>query len=293
MKMKEPRVLQRTLHSTGISVQVNTSGAELVSLKNADGLEYIWQAGEKWPRYTPLMFPVIGRTVDDTILHNGCEYPMTQHGFARDHEFDILEATDSTLKLQLRENSETLSLYPFPFQLTTTFRAEGSSVHVTHDFINTGTTAMPASLGWHPAFIWPGHQHTAASLQFECDEGPTIRRLDPLKVLLLPDIAVSPVQNRTLTLHEDTFSHGALCFLNLNSRSVVFTSEGGLKLTLSFPEFQHLTVWKAAGADMLCLEPWYGTPSPQDFRGELVDKPHQFHLAPGMQRSFSYSVTVD
>jgi len=265
----------------------------MVSLKNADGVENIWQAGAEWPRHSPLMFPVIGRTVDDTILHNGREYPMTQHGFARDHEFEILEATVSTLTLQLRENPETLGMYPFPFQLTTTFRVDGPHVHVRHDVTNTGTTDMPASLGWHPAFNWPAHERNAAILKFECDEGPTVGRLDPVRVLLLRDVADSPVHNGTLVLHEDIFSRGALCFLNLNSRSVAFTSEGRPNLTLSFPEFQHLTVWKAPGSDMLCLEPWYGTPSPQDFRGELVDKPHQFHLAPGSQRSFSYSVTLD
>jgi hypothetical protein len=33
-----------------ISVSVSAAGAELVSLKNAQGLELLWQAGPVWPR---------------------------------------------------------------------------------------------------------------------------------------------------------------------------------------------------------------------------------------------------
>lgn len=282
-----------TLRNPAISLQARTLGAEIISLKSTEGLEQIWQAGPEWPGHTPLMFPVIGRTLDNTIRHKGREYPMPQHGFARDHEFEVVESSDSTLTLRLQDNAQTRQMYPFSFQLTTSYRLEGRAVCVRHDVSNTGETDMPGSLGWHPAFAWPGDRDGSAVLEFECEEGPTIGRLDPTKVLLLQESAATPVHGKALTLVEDTFSSGALCFLDLNSRSVAFKRESGPKLTVSFPEFQHLTVWKAANAGMLCLEPWYGTPSPEGFRGELADKPYQSHLSPAAQRSFSYSVALN
>ena len=174
-----------TLRNPDISLQVRTLGAEIISLRSTEGHEQIWQAGPEWPRHTPLMFPVTGRTVDDIIRHKGREYPMTQHGFARDHEFEVVDSSDSTLTLRLQDNSQTRQMYPFSFQLTTSYRLEGRTIYVRHDVANTGETDMPGSLGWHPAFMWPGHQGDTAVLEFEREEGPTIGRLDPTKVLLL------------------------------------------------------------------------------------------------------------
>ena len=50
-----------TLHADGIAATISAHGAELCSLKNAAGLELLWQAGPQWPRHAPLLFPIVGR----------------------------------------------------------------------------------------------------------------------------------------------------------------------------------------------------------------------------------------
>jgi len=76
-----------TLQSEAISATIKGAGAELCSLRNAEGLELLWQAGPEWPRHAPLLFPIVGRLKNDQLRHRGKTYPMTQHGFARDRRF--------------------------------------------------------------------------------------------------------------------------------------------------------------------------------------------------------------
>src|SRR6201991_4843464 len=87
------------LHSGGWTAEVSAQGAELCSLKNADGLEFIWQAGPQWPRHAPLLFPIVGRLKNDQLRHRGKTYPMKQHGFARDMRFEWLERRDASCTL--------------------------------------------------------------------------------------------------------------------------------------------------------------------------------------------------
>src|SRR5436190_15802928 len=85
----------------GIAATIKADGAELCSLKNADGLELLWQAGPKWARQSPVLFPIVGRVKNDEYRHRGKTYPMKQHGFARDFRFDWMEQGASSCRLAL------------------------------------------------------------------------------------------------------------------------------------------------------------------------------------------------
>ncbi|RWX59596.1 aldose 1-epimerase family protein, partial [Mesorhizobium sp. M4B.F.Ca.ET.089.01.1.1] len=76
-----------TLHGDGISATIVRQGAELVSLRDSEGTELLWQAGPAWKRHSPVLFPIVGRLKGDQLRHRGRSYPMTQHGFARDRRF--------------------------------------------------------------------------------------------------------------------------------------------------------------------------------------------------------------
>jgi galactose mutarotase-like enzyme len=78
---------RHTLRGSGIEATIKTHGAELCSLKDAQGIKLIWQAGTAWPRHAPLLFPIVGRLKNDQLRHRGTTFPMTQHGFARDQLF--------------------------------------------------------------------------------------------------------------------------------------------------------------------------------------------------------------
>lgn len=68
----------------GIAAAIKADGAELCSLKTADGLELLWQTGSEWPRHAPLLFPIVGQLKNDRLKHQGKTCEMMKHGVARD-----------------------------------------------------------------------------------------------------------------------------------------------------------------------------------------------------------------
>lgn len=88
-----------------IEATIKAQDAELCSLKNDAGVEFVWQAGPAWPRHAPPLFPIVGRLANDELRHRGKTYRMTQHGFARDNRSAWAERG---------ENHRKLVVYPWP-----------------------------------------------------------------------------------------------------------------------------------------------------------------------------------
>ena len=83
------------LKNEQISIVVAEMGAELQSVKDSKGREYLWQADpEFWPRHSPILFPIVCSVNDDTYVVDGKEYHLPRHGFARDTEFTLVAKTD-------------------------------------------------------------------------------------------------------------------------------------------------------------------------------------------------------
>ncbi|TIM62169.1 MAG: aldose 1-epimerase family protein, partial [Mesorhizobium sp.] len=108
---------QLTLDGDGISASIVGQGAEVVSLRDAEGTQLLWQAGPEWRRHSPVLFPIVGRLKGDQLRHRGKAYPMTQHGFARDRRFAWVEQGPSSCTLVLTDDTETRTRYPFAFRL--------------------------------------------------------------------------------------------------------------------------------------------------------------------------------
>jgi galactose mutarotase-like enzyme len=288
-------MIDRTLLSNGrITAAVNHLGAELCSLQNSEGREMLWQAGPAWPRHAPLLFPVIGRMVDDTLVHNGVRYPMPQHGFARDVEFARIGATATSVQFRLTDTTRTDRHFPFPFLLDVHYALDGDELAVTYRIGNPSREeALPASVGVHPAFRWPlraGASKESYRLVFNDLESAPVRRVD--NVLLRAGSHPTPVDGSTLRLNPGLFSDGAVILDQLSSTTVHYQSDDDEGLTLSWSGFEQLAIWAPPdGADLLCIEPWFGLPSPADFHGEYCSKPAQLHLGPGEEREFGLRIS--
>mgnify|MGYP002552555089 FL=1 len=74
-----------------LSVEIAEHGAELTKLYNKKtGTDLLWDAEPKfWKRHSPVLFPNVGKTYKNTVKINGTQYPTSQHGFARDSEFNV------------------------------------------------------------------------------------------------------------------------------------------------------------------------------------------------------------
>jgi len=282
------------IRSGNISATVKAAGAELCSLKNADGLELLWQAGPQWPRHAPVLFPIVGRLKNDQLHHRGKTYPMTQHGFARDIGFTCLQHKPTFCQFVLVDDVETLSRYPFSFRLEITYTATGSDLEVVLQITNTGEETLPTSIGAHPAFNWPLLPELAKEdyrLTFSDNERAPVRRLKDGLMRAQPE--PTPIQGKTLALSEKLFIDDAIILDKVASRSVRYAADRGPSIEMAWDGFSKLGIWsKPGGAPFLCIEPWHGTASPAGFDGEFTEKPGVMHIAPGETHGLSYRIRV-
>lgn len=283
-----------TIRSSTLTATIKAQGAELCSLKDGDGTEFIWQAGPEWPRHAPLLFPIVGRLANDELRHRGKAYRMTQHGFARDSRFAWGAREESRCTLVLEDSETTRALYPFAFRLTAGYALDESGLDLTLTIANTGKETLPASLGGHPAFNWPlqpDEVKESYALTFANTESSPVRRLDG--GLLRAATEPSPVEGTVLPLSESLFADDAIIFDRIDSKSVRYAARQGTgpRLKMSWRGFRELGVWsKPSGAPFLCIEPWRGYASPAGFDGEFSDKPGLMHIAPGAEEQLSYRI---
>lgn len=283
-----------TLSNGRLTAKIKAAGAELCSLQDAQGREVLWQAGPEWPRHAPLLFPIVGKLKDNVLHHRGKSYPMTQHGFVRDQQFDWLEQTPQSCALRLEDNAASRARYPFAFRLDVTYALQGETLVIGYAVSNTGNEMLPASIGAHPAFNWPlpgAGDKQSHSLVFSDAEPAPIRRLKD--GLLLPDGRPTPVDGGALALSETLFVDDAIIIDQLASTSLRYMAPGAPAIDLAWEGFHQLGIWsKPSGAPFLCIEPWNGFASPVDFDGEFADKPGVMHIAVGETRRFVLRIGV-
>ena len=70
------------LKNEQLEIAVASLGAELQSIKDAQGKEYLWQADERfWPRHSPILFPIVCGLWNGKYRIDGFEYALERHGF--------------------------------------------------------------------------------------------------------------------------------------------------------------------------------------------------------------------
>jgi len=282
-----------TLRSDSITAVIVPDGAELISLRDAQGLELLWQAGPVWPRHAPILFPIVGRLNNDALRHRGTVFPMTQHGFARDRRFDRTERGPTSCTLILNDDAATRSHYPFAFRLAVTYTVDGADLDVAFEVTNTGDEMLPASVGAHPAFNWPllpGLSKEAYRLTFSSEEREPIRRLKDGLLRALPE--PTPIQGKTLALSEQLFRDDAVILDRPASTTVRYAADRGPSIEVSWQGFRELGIWSKQEAPFLCIEPWHGFASPSDFDGEFIDKPGLMQIAPATTRMLKCRIRV-
>ncbi|TGX54720.1 aldose 1-epimerase family protein [Sphingomonas gei] len=281
--------------SDRLRAAINPFGAELSSLRTHDGAELMTDANPAfWSGHAPLLFPIVGRLMDDRYQLDGKEYPLPQHGFARRQPFALIDRAADRAVFQLADNDETRAVYPFAFTLDAAFTLTDATLAMDITVTNTGERDMPASFGFHPAFAWPlpfGRPRADHRIVFE--------KLEPAELTAIikggwiaPETWPSPLDGRDLRLTDEMFERDALIWDRLESQSLRYDGGDGPGLEIGFAGMPKLGIWTKPGARFVCIEPWHGIADPIGFAGEIWDKPGILRFAPGAARSFSMQVTL-
>ena len=276
-----------TIQNGQFSVSVNSFGAELDEiLSQKTGRNFLWSGDPSvWSGKSPILFPIVGRLLDDKLLAGGKEYTLPKHGFARKSEFELCRKTDDMLVYRLTANEQTRAVYPFRFTLEITYRLRGNRLSVEYEVKNTEEEKkLPFSIGGHPAF--------------SCNLGDNLRfsqKETAPRLLLNTDGYLCDAEpffdsSSEIVIDEEVFRRDALIFEGLKSDSVTLTGKD-YQVRVQFGGCPFLGIWAKSGAPYVCIEPWFGV---NDAKGEHTD----FYSKKGIVileggAVFRYAYTVD
>lgn len=287
-----------TLKSRELAIQVTSKGAELRSLIDCHSRkEYMWNADPAyWARTSPVLFPLVGNYKNKEVRYNGRLYGMSQHGFARDMNFETISVTQEEIWFGLSSNADTMVKYPFPFRLEIGYRVEGRKVCVLWRVINTGADTMYFSIGGHPGFVCPFHkgdQQTDYYVGFG-NKKEVVSRLLGEEGLASDTLLTYPLEDGLLQLTSHLFDHDALIIENHQVQKVsLCTPDKKPYVTVSF-DAPLFGVWSVPGksAPFVCIEPWYGRCDRSDFNGTLEEREWGNSLEAGQKFETQYTIEI-
>lgn len=286
-----------TLRNDFIELSVSSHGAELQSIKDANGKEYLWDGNpDYWARRSPILFPIVCGLWNKEYRTEGQTFQMERHGFARDSEFELVRKTDDRVTYILHDSEETMKQYPYRFMLSITYRIERNVVHVVWHVHNTDTREIHFQIGGHPAFLVP-----------QCKDGEPLRgRINlhndkPVERIygnvggcIIPGHHVVETQDSIWEFDEESFKDDAVIFDQSQLKSISLIDDLGKPVVKVDFRSPAVGIWSPYGkhAPFVCIEPWYGIHDFAEFKGEFRDKYLMNHLQPGASFVSEYTIEI-
>lgn len=282
-----------------LEINVASKGAELISIKDETGKEYLWQGDEKyWGRQSPILFPFVGRLKNQEYTYEGKKYPMMQHGFARDMEFSVIEEKADEIWFEIKDDGETYKLYPFHFSLKIGYRLVENRIEVLWKVENIDTKTMYFNIGAHPGFFCPidGEKDKVGyALEFNSKGNPKYYGADYDTGLRFSKLHELKLENGRSIITKEYFDETTYIFEDNQISEVSLVKPSGEKYVTVRFDMPILAVWSKERADapFVCLEPWCGRCDRMDFNGNLADREYNTVLEAGEVFNNVYSIGIN
>ncbi|MCD7978486.1 MAG: aldose 1-epimerase family protein [Tannerellaceae bacterium] len=289
------------LKNDQLAIRIAEKGAELISIINLDsGWEYMWTADPSyWNRHSPVLFPIVGSIWDGKFRVDGSEYSMSQHGFARDSEFELIEKTTESVFYRLTSNPETKQNYPFDFILEIGYKLSGKTIEVIWRVKNESDRWIYFQIGAHPGFCYPGFdpsEEIKGYLLLDTKDNRFQYSLIGEKGCLSKEKPLTmELDNHLLPVKTDSFDKDALIIENRQiSKVSLLDKNKSPYLTVRF-DAPVLGLWSPPHkkAPFICIEPWYGRCDSTGYQGEFKDKDWIQRLQSGAVFEASYFIDID
>ena len=289
------------LNHGAMSASISTLGAELQTL-DRNGTQYLWHGDPLfWHGRSPILFPITGRVWNNEYRVNNDILTMKAHGFARDREFEVIEATEDVAVLALHSDDESFKLYPFKFLLMIKYTLTDRGLEVGWVVRNESDGEMPFQIGAHPALMLPDFDpdnEVRGYFSFEPKEEeltylePTDKGcVDPTKpkTLKLDELGMLPITAHTFDIDTYVMDSSKLtsCTLLSAERVPSVTVEFHMPvLSLWSPTLEH------PACPFVCIEPWCGSADTIGYEGPFRDRRVMNLLEPGATFHTSYRIII-
>lgn len=288
------------LKNQKLTVQFSTYGGSLTSIKDLDGLEYLWQGDAKfWSGQSPVLFPICGSLRDDkAILKNGHTTAMPRHGIVRKKEFELKKLSNDSICFYFDSDLDTKKAFPFDFRLSIEYKLLEDGVSVTYQIHNKSTRIMPFSIGGHPGFNCPlqeGEEYSDYQLEFEKEEYCTVPT--PVTATGLIDMEQRSLflnHQKTINLSHQLFEEDAIILDELQSRKVkVYHKSTKTGIAVEFEDFPYLILWSSQNhGPFIAIEPWSGLSTCSDEDDCFEDKRNMIFAKPEEKKELSFTIRL-
>jgi galactose mutarotase-like enzyme len=235
------------------------------------------------------LFPIVGRLKGDSYFLDGKSYQMKQHGFARDQQFTISYQTSDSVDLTLIWSEDTLSIYPFKFELTIRYFLFEAGIDVHYMVRNLDKKKLGYSIGGHPGFQLKDELNMY-KLVFS---NPFASERHELEGAYYSGKCTTMDCNGELELNNALFENDAVVFKNppFTSVALVHKTDGEL-VRLQFDQLDAIGFWTKKEAPFFCIEPWWGWADELKHTGDFETKAGLHWLEIGQQQDFKYSIVL-
>lgn len=287
------------LQNENLIIESSNSGAELTRIfSKKHNRNILWDGDKKhWGRQSPILFPIVGKLLDNETIIEENLYNMTQHGFARDMDFKIANKGDTFISYSLTSNESTLKKYPYSFELFINYTLNDNSINIEWIVKNTDSKDIFFSIGGHPAFNLPFYDQDDFSkyyLRFKSRDN--VEKINLNGSFTDDTKFIGDLKN--LQLIPELFKNDALIYTNIDEVSICNDKDSEC-LTISMKNFPLVGIWTPyysetnSTAPFLCIEPWYGLADSIHSNKIYKDKKFINKLDKGKFFTASYSINID
>ena len=281
--------MKRTITNPYLTVQIEEKGAQLYSVQDKAGHEYLWQGDPNyWTGRAPNLFPYIARLTEGKYTLNGKTYDMGIHGFAKNIVFDTEQVSESKIVFSTQDTDETRAQYPYAFAFSVIYALEEDQLSVTYDVKNKDDERMYFGVGAHPGFCVPmesGLDFTDYYLEFH--EIAPAKRVGFSEDCFLNgnDTPFIMEDGLKLPLHHDMFDDDAIVLVDMAKAVTLKSDKGNRSVRVEYPDMEYLGFWHKPKTDApyVCIEPWSSLPSRKNVIEDFATQPSLLSLEAGAE----------
>ncbi len=287
-----------TIQNDYLTIQIEDKGAELWSVKDKSGTEYLWQGAPKyWREKAPNLFPYIARLTEGKYQLGGKFYEMGIHGFAKKMTFRAEQISESHIVFSLEDTEETYASYPYKFTFSVIYKLEGKRLVITYYVRNKDDKEMYFGVGGHPGFNVPLEEGLAfEDYYLEFDAVKNAKRVEFSDDCFVTEgLHEYPMEEGVrIPLVHTLFDDDAIVLAD-TAKSVLLASESGKKgIRVTYLDMDYIGFWHRPKTDApyVCIEPWSSLPSRKGIIEDLATKPDLIHLQVGAEYENQYVIEV-
>ncbi|WP_130836996.1 aldose 1-epimerase family protein [Lachnoclostridium sp. Marseille-P6806] len=270
-----------------LQAELSSVGAELRSLRDAEGHEYLWQGDPAWWKgRAPQLFPWVGRLTNGIYQMDGRTASFGIHGFLREMELEAAEHTAEAVTFCSSDTAKTRAQYDRKWELRIRCEVRDRQLLIRFFVENRDARVMYFGYGGHPGFFVPMEEGLSFEdyyLDFEEKAEPVQLEITAQGFVGEKETPYSLRDGHILPLRHELFVNDAVVLRGMAHGVTIRSDRGRRCVTVRYPQMDYLGIWQSAGSDtpFLCIEPWVSLPSRQDVPEVLEKRKDLVRLLPG------------